>query len=92
MYIRKLFEPAMKKAINFRLNKNTLFILTLLEQQFHTSKTDVVEKALAFYADKKLKTHNPLMQYAGVFSDEDADTMLTTIRRSRRNKKIKVDL
>jgi len=82
----------MRKAISFRFKKNTLVILARLEQKLHTTKTDVVEQALTFYADKKLKSDNPLMKYAGAFSDEEADAMLMEIKRSRRNKTIKVKL
>ena len=52
----------MRKAISFRFKKNTLITLARLEQRLHTTKTDVVEQALTFYADKKLKSDNPLMK------------------------------
>ncbi len=81
-----------KKPINFRLTRQTLLLLTLLEKKLHTSKTAVVEKALQFYADKKLKFDNPVMQYAGIFSEKDADEMLVSIKRDRRNKTIKTKL
>lgn len=81
-----------KKPINFRLTRQTLLLLTLLEKKLHTSKTAVVEKALQFYADQKLKFDNPVMQYAGIFSEKDADEMLVSIKRDRRNKTIKTKL
>lgn len=81
----------MKKAVSFRFKKNTLIILNRLKEKFHTTKTDIVEKALAFYAEEKLKSDNPLMKHAGIFSAEEADAMLVDIKKSRRNKNIKVE-
>ena len=81
-----------KKPINFRLTRQTLLLLTLLEKKLHTSKTAVVEKALQFYANQKLKFDNPVMQYAGIFSEKDTDEMLASIKRDRRNKTIKTKL
>ena len=81
-----------KKPINFRLTQQTLLLLTLLEKKLHTSKTAVVEKALQFYANQKLKFDNPVMQYAGIFSEKDTDEMLASIKRDRRNKTIKTKL
>lgn len=81
-----------KKPINFRLKRQTLLILSLLEKKLHTSKTAVVEKALEFYAGQKLKHANAFMRHAGILSDEDTDTMLNVIKKSRVNKTIKVKL
>lgn len=85
-------SKATKKPINFRLKQQTLLILSLLEKKLHTSKTAVVEKALECYANQKLKYVNPFMRHVGIFSDEDADIMLSTIKKSRVNKVIKVRL
>ncbi|EKD77042.1 MAG: hypothetical protein ACD_42C00498G0011 [uncultured bacterium] len=81
-----------KKPINFRLKQQTLLILSLLEKKLHTSKTAVVEKALEYYASQKLKHYNPIMQFAGIFSDAESDEMLSVIKCDRRNKDIKVKL
>ena len=81
-----------KKPINFRLTHQALLVLALLEKKLHTSKTAVIEKALQFYADQKLKYDNPLMQYAGMLSDHESDEMLVAIKRDRKNKTIKIKL
>lgn len=81
-----------KKPINFRLTHQALMILALLEKKLHTSKTAVIEKALQFYADQKLKFDNPLMQYAGILSEKESDDMLVAIKSDRKNKKIKTKL
>lgn len=83
---------AAKKPINFRFKQQTLLILSLLEKKLHTSKTAVVEKALQFYADQKLKHHNPMMRFAGMFSDAESDEMLSVIKHDRRNKNIRTKL
>lgn len=81
-----------KQPINFRFKRHTLSILMLLEKKLHTSKTNVVEKALEFYAEKKLKSAHPFMKHAGILAHEDADVMLSLIRKDRRNKNIKAKL
>ena len=81
-----------KKSANFRLSHQTLVILTLLEEKLHTSKTAVVEKALQYYANQKLKSNNALMQFAGILSSAESDNMLLIIKNDRRNKKIKAKL
>ena len=81
-----------KKPINFRLTHQALMILALLEKKLHTSKTAVIEKALQFYADQKLKCDNPLMQYAGMLSDKESDDMLIVIQSDRKNKTLKTKL
>ena len=79
----------MRKTVSFRFEKNTLLILASLEEALRTSKTDIIEKAVVFYAAKKLKQNNALMRHAGALSNEDADDMLFTIKKDRKNKKIK---
>jgi hypothetical protein len=81
-----------KKPINFRLTRQAVLLLTMLEKKLHTSKTAVVEKALQYYADQKLKFDNPVMQYAGIFSEKDANEMLVPIKNDRCNKKLKTKL
>ena len=82
-----------KTAINFRLNRRALLLLSLLKEKLHTSKTDVVEKALQYYASQKLNAkQNTLMQYAGILSEQESDRMLATIKQDRYNKVMRVKL
>lgn len=75
----------MKQQVNFRLNAETMAILSSLEARLHTSKTMVIEQALVCYA-KKLQTLHPLAKFIGILSDKESKQMLSAIKRSRRNK------
>ncbi|HLD84456.1 MAG TPA: hypothetical protein VI844_01650 [Coxiellaceae bacterium] len=82
-----------KTAINFRLNRRALLLLSLLKEKLHTSKTDVVEKALQHYASQKLNAkQSTLMQYAGILSEQESDRLLVTIKNDRHNKVMRVKL
>ncbi len=82
----------MKQAVNFRLTNRAISTLCLLESKMHTSKTDIVEKALQFYAAKELSRQSELLGFAGILSDQEADAMLMVIRSNKNNKELKVKL
>lgn len=82
----------MKQAMNFRLSLQTIAILTALEQRLHKSKTAVVEEALSRYANEQIHTPSDLLEFAGLLSEKEADTMLNTIQAHKHNKKIKTAL
>lgn len=88
----KLLKNPHKKPANFRLSHQAMLILVRLEEKLHTSKTEVVEKALQYYANQQLKLNNTLMRFAGIFSEKESDEMLSIIKDDRRNKTIKVKL
>jgi hypothetical protein len=77
----------MKHAVNFRLSTDSIHILAILEKKLHTSKTDVIEKALQAYAKKKLTAQNSLLQFSGTLNEQEAAEMLDIIKTSRKNKK-----
>ena len=76
----------MKSPTNFRLEETTLSLLAQLANQLHTTRTDIVEQAIANYASLKMQKHNRLMALAGSYDEETADNILDEIRQSRRNK------
>lgn len=76
----------MKSPTNFRLEETTLTLLSQLAHQLHTTRTDVVEQAIASYARLRMAKHNRLMALAGSFDEETADDMLNEIKQSRHNK------
>lgn len=76
----------MKSPTNFRLEEATLALLAQLANQLHTTRTDIVEQAIASYASLKMAKHKRLMALAGSFDDGTADDMLNMIKQSRRNK------
>ena len=82
----------MKHAVNFRLNKQTTNILAILEKKMHTSKTEIVEKAIELFAKEKLTHKHALLKFAGTLSETDADKMLETITTEKHNKKSEFSL
>jgi len=76
----------MKSPTNFRLEETTLSLLAQLANQLHTTRTDIVEQAIANYAQLKMAKHNRLMALAGSYDAETADNMLDEIKQSRHNK------
>ena len=82
----------MKQAMNFRLSHHATATLSFLQGALDVSKTAVLEKALDFYAKKKMKQDHPLFEFYGALGDVDIDKMLKEIKSSRRSKNIKVKL
>ncbi len=70
----------MKRAVNFRLDNQTITTLSLLEERLNISKTAIVEKAVPDYAKKKLMKQAQYMNYAGCLSEEDSGMILKAIR------------
>lgn len=77
----------MKHAIT--LSNDAFNTLLVLEKKFHASKTAIIEKALRFYAQKKLSDKNSLLEYAGILDEKEASSMLTIIEGNKHNKEIK---
>ena len=73
----------MKQAVNFRLSRQSIATLAMLEKKLHTSKTAIIEQALQNYAKKKIANQDTLMSYAGILSEHEADDMLHIIKSSR---------
>lgn len=75
----------MKQAANFRLDSETVNLLTLLHEQLHLSKTEILERAVKRYAKAKLNKTSSLMKFAGSMSADNADELLEIIQQ-RNNK------
>lgn len=83
----------MKQAINFRLSKHSITVLSVLAQRLELTKTEIVEKALQAYFEKEyVEQHSPLMAFAGILSNDDADDMLQAIYSSRTDTERDLDL
>jgi hypothetical protein len=83
----------MKQAINFRLSQHAITVLSLLAESLELPKTEIVERALQSYFEMNSPTqHSPLMAFAGILNDEDADDMLKSIYSSRTNTDRDIDL
>ncbi len=81
----------MKRAINVRLEENIILTLEKLSKDFHTTKTDIIEKAIQAFSKQKNKNKNNLMQFAGTLDAHNADAILDTIKNDKQSKDFKVD-
>ena len=42
----------MKRAVNLRLEESVIITLNQLSEELHTTKTDIIEKAISFFQNK----------------------------------------
>ena len=82
----------MKRAVNLRLEESIIFTLNQLANEFNTSKTDIVEKALKFFANKKQKEKNSLLKFAGILKNSDAKKLLNDIELNKNSKDFELNL
>lgn len=82
----------MKKAMNVRLEEHIILTLEKLSQDMHTTKTDVIEKAIQLFSKQNSKKNNNLLQFAGTLGANEANGMLETIEMNSSSKEFRVDL
>ncbi|SFV60475.1 hypothetical protein MNB_SM-7-759 [hydrothermal vent metagenome] len=82
----------MKKAVNIRLDENIVITLEQLSKELQTTKTDIIEKAIKLFSQKKRKPQNNLLQYAGILDQKDAKEMLERIIQDKNSKEFSVDV
>ncbi len=75
----------MKQVVNFRLSKQAITTLTMLEKKTHASKTTIIEEALRLYAKKILKPEGKIFDYAGILNETEVDALLEAINLSKHN-------
>ncbi len=79
----------MKQAVNFRLNQQSILTLVELANTLNLSRTEIVERALMRYYERKLrKKLSPLLSLAGSIGDNDTKSMLSSIRKDKVNKSV----
>ena len=76
----------MKRAVNLRLEESVIITLNQLSQELHTTKTEVIEKAIEFFSKQNNLKSNELLQFAGKLKNNDADNMLQTISNDKNSK------
>ena len=81
----------MKRAVNLRLEESVIVTLNKLTQELHTTKTEVIEKAISFFAKQNSLKHSELLQFAGKLKDNDADKMLQSIVNDRSSKEFELN-
>lgn len=82
----------MRKAVNLRLNENSIITLETLSHELHSTKTQVIEKALHLLSQSYAKPRNSLLTFAGALSQNDADAILETLEHSKDTKPFTLDL
>lgn len=82
----------MKKAINVRLEENVVLTLEKLSHEMHTTKTDIIEKAIQLFSKQKNKKNSNLMQFAGILDRNEADSILEIIEKNKSSKDFTVNL
>lgn len=70
----------MKQAANFRLNQETMQLLTQLHELLKLSRTEVIERSLKQYAKMKLQRESKLLKYAGKLKENDASDLLLSLK------------
>ena len=82
----------MKRAVNLRLEESVIVTLNQLSEELHTTKTEVIEKAISMFSKQNNLKQNQLLQFAGKLKSNDADQMLQSIRDDKNTKEFELDL
>ena len=82
----------MKRAVNLRLEESAIVTLNKLAQELHTTKTEVIEKAISFFSKQNNLKHNQLLQFAGKLKSNDADKILQSIIDDKSSKDFELNL
>jgi len=82
----------MKRAVNLRLEESVIVTLNQLSEELHTTKTEVIEKAISMFSKQNNLKQNQLLQFAGKLKNNDADQMLQSIIDDKNTKNFELDL
>ncbi|MDD2789043.1 MAG: hypothetical protein PHU40_00080 [Sulfurimonas sp.] len=82
----------MKRAVNLRLEESVIVTLNQLSEELHTTKTEVIEKAINFFSKQNSLKQNQLLQFAGRLKSSDADSMLQSIIDDKNSKEFELNI
>jgi hypothetical protein len=82
----------MKRAVNLRLEESVIATLNHLSEELHTTKTDIVEKAIQLLSKEKKIKQNTLLQFAGTLNSNEANQMIQTVANDKNTKNIDIEL
>jgi len=82
----------MKRAVNLRLEESVILTLNKLTEELHTTKTEVIERAISFFSKQNDLKHNQLLQFAGKLKNNDADKILQNIVNDKSSKDFELNL
>lgn len=93
LYIHIIGDESMKQAVNFRLDQQSIHMLSLLSDELNLTRTEIIERALLRYYERKHKKKlSPLSKLAGSINDEDSKAMLDSINEDKMNKSDDIEL
>ena len=61
----------MKRAVNIRLEESVIYTLNQLSEELHSTKTEVIEKAIEFFSKQNHLKQNQILQFAGKLKNSD---------------------
>ena len=82
----------MKRAVNIRLEESVIYTLNQLSEELHSTKTEVIEKAIEFFSKQNHLKQNQILQFAGKLKNSDAESILDSIETSQNSKDFELDL
>jgi len=82
----------MKRAVNIRLEESVIYTLNQLSEELHSTKTEVIEKAIEFFSKQNHLKQNQILQFAGKLKNSDAESILDSIETSKNSKDFELDL
>ncbi len=82
----------MKRAVNLRLEESVIVTLNRLSKELHSTKTEVIEKAISLFSKQNNLQQNKLLQFAGKLKSHDADGILSSIKEHKNSKDFELDL
>lgn len=82
----------MKRAVNLRLDESIIVTLNQLTEEMHTTKTEIIERAINFFSQQNQLKHHQLLEFAGKLKNSDADTILKSIKDNKNSKEFELDL
>lgn len=82
----------MKRAVNLRLEENVIVTLNQLSKELHSTKTEIIEKAIGLFSKQNNLQQNRLLQFAGKLKSNDADNILHNIQSDKNSKNFELDL
>ena len=71
---------------------SVIVTLKQLTEELHTTKTDVIEKAISFFSKQNNLKQNQLLQFAGKLKSNDAKSILQSMIGDKNTKDFELDL
>lgn len=74
-----------------KLEESVIVSLNQLAEELHSTKTEVIEKAIQLFSKQNNFKQNQLLQFAGKIKARDAESMLVNIQQDKNSKEFELD-